>query len=688
MSEADFTTRPVTDLPGISSKRNALFDKIGVRTWGDLLCYYPREYEDWSNPVSISELTDGGTSCFDAWVATEPAVRYRGRRSQVRLTLSDDTGAVRAVWFNQPWQAKKLRRGMSGRWRGTIKRQGRYFSVANPDFVPAGEPWPPLSPIYPLTEGLTQAVIRKAMTALLSEDLSRIFDALPPRLAEREHFVRKADALRRIHYPECPADAEAARRRLALEEFFVVIAGLRLLKAERGRTRGLSLRPDAAASAAFARLIDSLPYQLTVSQQAALEACLDDLTRDYPACRLIQGDVGSGKTAVAMLLMAATALAGAQSVFMAPTAILARQHADKIAPFLGQAGIRTACLMGQTSAGERREIVRDLSTGRIHCLIGTHAVLEEDVVFQKLGLCITDEQHRFGVAQRLRLGSKAETEPHVIVMSATPIPRTLGLVLYGDLDISDMRVKPAGRRPVATYTARDRDRHRVNALIEREIEKGRLTYVVCPSIGESELPELMSAETMYTYMTRVFPSRRVSLLHGRMKADEKEAVMKKLNEGAVDILVSTTVIEVGVDCPRATLLIIENAERFGLAQLHQLRGRVGRSCDESYCILMSDTDDEQARERLNTLCRFSDGFKIAEEDLRLRGPGDFGGYRQSGLPLFRAASLPRDTELMTVAAQAVDALIDDESEWDETTRQAIMRSYRTFFADGTGRPGI
>jgi len=689
VSRKSILDEKVSVLRGISDKRAALFSKLAVHSCEDLLWHLPRDYEDWSELSDICDLADEDTACFRANVITVPQLNRRGRNSQTVVKLQDDTGVISAVWFNQPWIAKQINRGDSLLFRGRIKRAGRYFSVQNPQFLREGTGLPPLLPIYPLTEGLTQNIIRDAVTQVLDSD-SLLFSEFLPAGSRREHqLASQSYAFTEIHFPSSRHAGEVGRRRLAFEELFLIMAGLRSLKSERTLLKRQAILLPEEEEIQILEMEKSLGFDLTGSQQETLAAIRRDLERTCPAYRLIQGDVGSGKTAIAMLAMARVALAGKQSVMMAPTSILAQQHFENLTEFFEPFGIKTGLLLGGMPAAVRRDTLSAIESGEIQCLVGTHALITGDVKYRQLALCITDEQHRFGVEQRLNLSSTEEVYPHVLVMSATPIPRSLAMVLYGDLDISEMRDMPAGRQPILTYTARSKDRPRVERMIESEIEKGHIAYIVCPAIESSDLIKLESAEEVFNRLKKgSFSHRRLALLHGRLKAQEKDNIMRALSAGEIDILVSTSVIEVGIDQKEATILIVENAERFGLAQLHQLRGRVGRSHYESYCILMSDSDDKIARERLTALCRHNDGFKIAEEDLRLRGPGDFFGVRQSGLPDFKASDLSRDRDLLVEAAGAVEKILSKDPLLQAAENRLILPEFNRRYAERLKNPAI
>jgi ATP-dependent DNA helicase RecG len=687
---SSFINESVTILPGISTTRARLLKKLDVETVRDLLWLIPRTYADWSTPVPISRLQEGEIGVIRAAPTTVPSLRRRGKLSWIRSRLADHSGTINTIWFNQPWLSEILLRGKTFLFRGKVEAKGTHRQFMNPDIRDDDNPIP-FEPIYPLTEGLTVSVIRKAVAAALEDPCLQIEESLPASVRASGCLSTAEFALRRIHFPESQKDIEIARRRLAFEELFLVLAGLRALKAGRARVKSPLMICDGKCNERLKETIEALPFVLTSSQKDALRDILNDFERKFPANRLLEGDVGSGKTVVAVLAMAVACWNGYQSVLMAPTSILAQQHADTVDSLLKGSGIKIALLTGSVPPAKRRHLQEELAGGGIDILIGTHAVLNENVVFKRLGLCVTDEQHRFGVSQRLRLTDTESSlfEPHVLVMSATPIPRTLALILYGDLDLSVMKDMPKGRQAVKTYTAREKDRPRVERLIRREVDATHQVFVVCPSIDVSDDTPLRSAEETYQRLSRdVFPDYAVGLMHGRLKSSEKKAVMKAFSEGKIDILVSTTVIEVGIDQPRVTLLIVENAERFGLSQLHQLRGRVGRSSLPSFCILMSDSDDPLVRRRLRALCKSQDGFEIAEEDLLLRGPGDFFGVEQHGLPNFKVANLYEDAALLREASKACEELFSEDPLLSSSKNACVIRSFRERYGERLARPGI
>lgn len=684
--------RPVGTLPGIGEQRAMLLRKLGIETCFDLLCHFPKDYEDWTTLLPMSELTDGQDQAFMAVVSAKPFVSQKGRLSIIRTTLKDDQKSIEAVWFNQRWVINKLTPGARYCFRGRIRKKGRQVQVQNPSFEKIEESdstISPYRPIYGLTAGLTQGTLRRFIKTALHQLSGSIPEPLPDWVRRNYRLCAVEFAYNRIHQPENEQDLMIARQRIAFEELFLLRTGLWLLRQQRKKAgAAIPLKLDAAGEALFSSVVKTLPFSLTKAQQRSLLEIRQDLMQSQPMNRLLQGDVGSGKTVVAALAMLHCVLCGAQAVLMAPTSILAEQHHRTLTRLLSPSGLTPRLLTGATRPAERREILEGLETGDILLIVGTHALIEESVVFHRLGLAITDEQHRFGVRQRRQLSRSDEKseDPHVLVMSATPIPRSLALVLYGDLDLSIMDEQPPGRTPVATYTATSRDRPRVERLMRRFVHEGRQVYVVCPMIEEQADLDLESVTATYNRLSQeVFPEFSVGLVHGALPQAAKEQVMRDFYEGKIQILVSTTVIEVGVDNQNAAFMVIENAERFGLAQLHQLRGRIGRGSHQSLCVLISDSSDELAQKRLKALCYAKDGFDVAEQDLKLRGPGDFFGTRQHGLPPLKVANLYHDHELMRQVQEALDMIVSDDPDLSQPEHRrmlyAIKMRYPMIFDD-------
>ncbi|MBQ1281946.1 MAG: ATP-dependent DNA helicase RecG [Oscillospiraceae bacterium] len=646
----------ILTLPGIGPKKAELFAQLGVHTLADLLACFPRAYEDRTRLSMLYELQEETPACFEAMVISEPrTTRIRKGLEITQVRVADETGRLNLTFFNQKYTAGQLHYGESYLFYGVLDSGSRGRSMSNPAFEPvaaSGETTNCILPVYSLTAGLSNKALRKAVTAALELVLPQLEELLPEALLVRYDLCGIRDAYETIHRPKSFEALERAKKRLVFEEFFLFSCGLSLLRSKR----------TAASCRAFANcdlgaFYASLPFTLTRAQQRAIDEIRKDLSAGTPMNRLLQGDVGSGKTMVAAAAMVCAAQSGMQAALMAPTEILAEQHLKSLSPMLEKLGIRAALLTGSMTAAQKRAVKAQIEGGEVQVIIGTHALFSHDVTYCGLGLIIADEQHRFGVAQRDALVQKG-IHPHILVMSATPIPRTLALILYGDLDISVLNEKPAGRESIDTFLVDESMRQRINAFIRKHAAAGHQIYIVCPAVEEDEENSLKSVETWSETLQKVvFPDLRVGLLHGQMKAADKEAAMRAFASGRDDILVATTVIEVGVDVPNATLIVIENAERFGLSQLHQLRGRVGRGHDKSFCVMFSSAKNPDTLRRLKALCSTNDGFKIAEEDLAQRGPGDFFGARQSGLPVFRVANLMTDLDVLQTAKAAADEFL-------------------------------
>ena len=646
-------TKSIRTLPGIGPKKAQLFAKLGISTLGDLLRFYPRDYEDRTRILPIASLEADTPACFIASVVTNPQthrISKPGNR-QLELTkvvVADHTGRLNLTFFNASYTAQRLIRGETYCFYGALEGDYLGYAMTNPLFEPIGSDGVVtrrIMPIYPLTAGLTNKQVSQAVQAAIFR--CGVSETLPESVRETYGLCDAAAALREIHMPSSAAALEEARRRLIFEEFYVFSAALAIVRARRSVRAVPAYRTED-----MAQFYGALPFTLTSAQQRAIDEILADFRSGKPMSRLVQGDVGCGKTMVAAAAAFCAAKNRKQAALMAPTEILAKQHLDRLAPLLEPLGIRCVLLTGSLPAGQKKAVRQAIESGEADLIIGTHALLTEATVFSDLGLVVADEQHRFGVAQRAALLAKGE-QPHLLIMSATPIPRTLALILYGDLDVSVIDELPPGRKPVATHLVDESYRARLNGFIRKQAEEGHQTFIVCPAIEEGETESFKAAEQWAeTLKSNVFPNLRVALLHGKMKGAEKEAVMAAFAAREYDILVATTVIEVGVDVPNATLMVVENADRFGLSQLHQLRGRIGRGGAKSYCILVSDNKNEETVARLKTLCATTDGFKIAEEDLKLRGPGDFFGSRQHGLPVFRIGNLATDLNVLKHAQQA------------------------------------
>ena len=644
-------------IKGVGEARARSLAKLGITDLFSLLSYFPRAYEDRRAYKTIAGLVPGEMSCVCAVVAGEPKLsRIRKGLDLVKLRVVDETGALELTYFNQSYLKTAFRTGDAYVFYGRAEGAPGRPRMVNPLFEREGarQITGRIMPIYPLTAGVSQSMLCKAVEQGLSACIDELPDILPEDVRFTYQLCHTRFAYENIHFPADDEALAAARRRLAFEELFLLALGLHLLRSRRVSVAGKVCRPI-DLSPFFA----SLPFSLTGAQRRAIDDIARDLNAARPMNRLIQGDVGSGKTMVAAAAIYMAAKNGLQCALMAPTEILAEQHYRSLAPLLGPLGIPCALLTASTKAKERRALNEALRTGALSLVIGTHALLSPDVQYQNLGLVVTDEQHRFGVDQRAALSAKGEN-PHLLVMSATPIPRTLALMIYGDLDVSVLNELPPGRQKIDTFAVPSSYHGRIYAFLRRLVAEGRQAYIVCPMVAENdELPDERKAVTAYAEMlqTDVFPDLRIAPIHGKMKPKEKDAVMRAFAAHELDVLVSTTVIEVGVDVPNAALMLIENAECFGLSQLHQLRGRVGRGQHKSYCVLVSDNKGEENRARLRVMSSTSDGFVIAEEDLKLRGPGDFFGSRQHGLPSLRVADLSCDLALLHETQQAANALL-------------------------------
>ena len=667
-------------IKGVGPAYAKKFEKLGIQTVRDLLLHYPRRYIDYSQPYTVASAPYDVDCCVRATVLQkDPDRRIKGGRMLSRVLAADDSGVLALSWFNAPYAAQNLVVGESyffeGRVGGIMTRREILHPLVRTEEQVARNP---LLPVYGSTDGLPGTRIARCVLQVL--DAAReLADPLPPELLTRYRMPDKATAVRGIHAPRDAADAAAARRRLIFEELYLLQIGIFLLRGHGRRATSAPMRPLDLEP--FWR---SLPYAPTGAQRRATEEICHDLCGKTPMNRLLQGDVGSGKTLVAAAAIWYAAQNGWQSATLAPTEILARQHAANLADRLEPFGVNVTLLVGGMKAAEKRVALAAIADGRAGLVVGTHAVLTDKVVFKNLGLAIVDEQHRFGVRQRGILAGKAQS-PHLLVMSATPIPRTLGLLMYGDLDISVLDELPPGRKPIRTWFITGKKRRDMYGFLDKQIAAGHQVYIVCPAIEENELDAGMKAVKQYYTETAcpMLPNRRIGLLHGKLKPKEKDAVMEEFKEGKLDVLVSTTVIEVGVDVPNATVMVIENAERFGLSALHQLRGRVGRGAADSCCILISDNENEAVRQRLSFLCHTSDGFAVARYDLETRGPGDFFGEAQHGLPTLRVADLVQDTRTLRVAQEEAKALLAaDPNLTDPAHRPLADEVERLFEAAG------
>lgn len=640
-------------IKGVGEKRAKLFNSLGIFCVDSLIHFYPRKYEDWSASKSLEAVKSGETVSIKATLITpvKEAMIRRGL-TLFKCKFSDGENVISVTIFNNKYLAKSLRIYEDYYLYGKIEKSLLNFSMNSPKIEKA-ENILAIQPVYPAKEKLTSRSISKIMKTALDE-LGEIEETLDDEIMQKYSLISLDKAIRSIHFPNSADDYLPARKRLIFEELLTLQLGLLKLKSNKKSETALVIKDD--YSSEFEKL---LPFNLTNAQKRTISECLQDMKSKYPCNRLVQGDVGSGKTAVAASLIYSVIKNGYQATMMAPTEILATQHYESLLKILAPAGINIRLLTGSTPAKEKKEIKKALFDGEIDLIIGTHALIQNDVAFKNLALVITDEQHRFGVKQRAQLAEKGE-DVHTIVMSATPIPRTLGLILYGDLDISILDELPPGRQEIRTDVVDSRYHKRLYKFIKDAIARGEQCYIVCPAVEENET-NIKSAEELADELANgEFKGYNLGILHGKMKPKDKEAIMKSFASGKVSLLVATTVVEVGVDVPNATIMVIENAERFGLSTLHQLRGRVGRGNKKSYCVLVSDAKGETARERLMTMKKYSDGFKIADTDLKLRGPGDFFGSRQHGLPELKIADMVEDMDTLQNAQECAKSILRND----------------------------
>lgn len=640
-------------IKGVGEKRAKLFNSLGIFCVDSLIHFYPRKYEDWSASKSLESVKSGETVSIKATLITpvKEAMIRRGL-TLFKCKFSDGENVISVTIFNNKYLAKSLRIYEDYYLYGKIEKSLLNFSMNSPKIEKA-ENILAIQPVYPAKEKLTSRSISKIMKTALDE-LGEIEETLDDEIMQKYSLISLDKAIKNIHFPNSADDYLPARKRLIFEELLTLQLGLLKLKSNKKSETALVIKDD--YSSEFEKL---LPFNLTNAQKRTISECLQDMKSKYPCNRLVQGDVGSGKTAVAASLIYSVIKNGYQATMMAPTEILATQHYESLLKILAPAGINIRLLTGSTPAKEKKEIKKALFDGEIDLIIGTHALIQNDVAFKNLALVITDEQHRFGVKQRAQLAEKGE-DVHTIVMSATPIPRTLGLILYGDLDISILDELPPGRQEIRTDVVDSRYHKRLYKFIKDAIARGEQCYIVCPAVEENET-NIKSAEELADELANgEFKGYNLGILHGKMKPKDKEAIMKSFASGKVSLLVATTVVEVGVDVPNATIMVIENAERFGLSTLHQLRGRVGRGNKKSYCVLVSDAKGETARERLMTMKKYSDGFKIADTDLKLRGPGDFFGSRQHGLPELKIADMVEDMDTLQNAQECAKSILRND----------------------------
>ncbi len=682
----------VSRLPGVGPRHSTLLGKMGVHTVGDLLWLLPRRYNDFSAMKPIYQLRQGEEITILANLWDLKTRRLPGRDSAIVTgILSDSTATIEATWFNQ-WVTRQLRPGQMYVFSGKVDSYLGRLVLRHPEFEDPDQELlhtGRMVPVYPLTKGITERWLRTLQKSVVEEWGRRVLDHLPEAVIQRAGLMPLSEALEQVHFPAGEDMLKAARRRLAFDEFFLIQIGVLRQRQEYGALPVQSFPLDSAARAAFEQ---ALPFQFTGAQARASRAILADLAGERPMSRLLQGDVGSGKTAVAANAMWAVVNNGAQAAMMAPTEILAEQHSRSLSRLFEKLDVqgrpvRVALLTGSQKSAIRAETLQALAAGEIDIAVGTHALIQEGVAFHNLGLAIIDEQHRFGVRQRASLRRKGEAAngddsqalvPHMLVMTATPIPRTLSLTVFGDLDASVIDEMPPGRQPIKTRWLLPKERERAYSFVRRQVEQGRQAFIIYPLVEESESVDAKAAVPEFEQLGTIFPTFRLGLLHGRMKGEEKDTVMQAMQAGEIDILVATSVVEVGIDVPNATVILIEDAERFGLAQLHQFRGRVGRGEHASYCILISDATTPNAAERLQALEQSQDGFALAEKDLQLRGPGDFFGTRQSGLPDLKLAQLS-DLRTLELAREEASRVLEEDPELILPKHVALARKARQFW---------
>ncbi len=655
---------------GVGPKKVELLNKLGIFTLKDLITYYPRTYEDRSKPKFLYDCGDGEEVLVEVIAcSTVNNVRLKGKTMQ-RLIIRDETASATVTWFNQPYLKDKFIIGQKYKIYGKISKKLGKITFNSPMFdeEEQNKNTGRIIPIYPLTFSLSQNALRKIIEEAIKKVYGKLEETLPEYILKENQLQNINDATKCIHFPNEFKDFNIARKRLVFEELLSVQLALLMLKNKyKTNKNGIKFSEEAKMS----DVINTLPFKLTKAQLRVLEEIDRDMETDKNMNRLLQGDVGSGKTVVAMCSAYKAVKSGYQAAIMAPTAILATQHLENFKKILEKLNIRCELLISGITKKQKESILERLENGEIDILIGTHAIIEDNVKFKKLGLVVTDEQHRFGVKQRMKIAQKGKN-PDVLVMTATPIPRTLALILYGDLDISIIDELPPNRKEIETYAVNKNMTQRVNNFIEKQLKEGRQAYIVCPLVEENEEMDLKSVEKLYEeYSKEIFPQYKVQYIHGKMKTKEKDEIMKNFKEGKIDILISTTVIEVGVDVPNSNIMVVENAERFGLAQLHQLRGRVGRGKYKSYCILKYEGKSDTTRKRMQVMTQTNDGFIISEKDLELRGAGDFFGTMQHGLPEFKIANLFEDVDILKQVQLIATKILEKDPKLEKEENQKL-----------------
>lgn len=670
---------PVSLLKGIGEQRERKLQKLGISTMEDLLTHYPREYKDRSEILKIADLPMDEPSTFLAQVKEEGQNSRHGRLVYTRMKVYDETGSVGVLWYNQPYMKNSLKIGEWYLFSGKLQKKYGRTEILSPEIERIGENFAGgrIIPVYPASEGISQKMLRNLIEDALSQMSGGMREELPLWLRKEYKLAERNFAIENIHFPKTEQGFYDARRRLVFEELFILQTALFQLKNTlEDSGEGIVLKKKKALQEGE----EMLPFALTGAQKRVLQEIEKDMTSGKIMNRLVQGDVGSGKTAVAIITSYWAIQNGWQAAIMAPTEVLANQHFESFQKIFEPAGIKVVLLTGSLKAKEKREALVQVANGQAQMIVGTHAVIQKGVEYHNLGIAITDEQHRFGVRQRSTLAEKGENV-HTLVMTATPIPRTLALILYGDLDISIIDELPPGRQKIDTSAVDSRYHQRIYTFIQKHVKEGRQAYVICPMIEENEKLEVQNVLDYTEELIRELPECRVACVHGKMKAKEKQEIMDRFAAREIDVMVSTTVIEVGINVPNATIMLIENAERFGLAQLHQLRGRVGRGAEKSYCILVSDTKTKVAKERMKTMTESEDGFVISEKDLKLRGPGEFFGIRQHGLPELKIADLYKDMAILKEAQSAAAELLRKDR-FLESEEHFLLKEHISGYLEG------
>lgn len=665
--------KEVKYVKGVGPSREQLLNKVGIFTLKDLITYYPRGYEDRGKPKTLIECIDGEDALIEAVVINRMVeIKLKGK-TMYKLVIQDETAKATCIWFNQSYLKNAFKVGQKYKFFGKVNNVFGKLDITAPVFDLEGKEnnTGKIIPLYPLTYSLSQNVIRRIIEKGLEEVDGNLEETLPKYLLKEYKLMGINEAIKSIHFPKEFKDFNTARNRLVFEELLIMqLALLELKNSYINEEKGIQFSKQAQMS----DIINRLPFKLTKAQLRVLEEIDNNMESDKPMNRLLQGDVGSGKTVVAMCAAYKAVKCGYQAAIMAPTAILATQHLENFKKIFDELDINCELLISGITKKKKAQVLERLANGEIDIIIGTHALLEENVVFKKLGLVVTDEQHRFGVKQRTKIVEKGQN-PDVLVMTATPIPRTLALILYGDLDISIIDELPPNRKKIDTFAVTKSMNNRVDNFIMKNINEGRQAYVVCPLVEENEEMQLKSVQELTEkYQTEIFPMFKVDYIHGKMKTKEKDEIMTRFKNGEIDILISTTVIEVGVDVPNASVMVVENAERFGLAQLHQLRGRVGRGEYQSYCILKYEGRGESIRKRMKVMCETNDGFVISEKDLELRGQGDFFGTEQHGLPAFKIANLFEDMPILKTAQEAALKIISDDVKLEKEENLVLKKA--------------